>query len=250
MNKRGQIAIFIIVGLLLVVGITLVFTIYRQPDATSTQELNPESFIDDCVREGVRNTVNLMLPQGGFVNPGDYKVYDSDNVAYLCKNVNYYEPCIFQHPAYITRLQEEIESSISGAVQQCFITLENELQDRNYDVSGGDVSLDVELKPDAIEVNVFRQFSLSKDGTQRSYNSFLTTISSPLYDLADVANKIASEEAKYCYFEHTGYSILYPQFDIRMFTMSDSTKIYTITDISSGEEMKFAIRGCAIPAGF
>jgi hypothetical protein len=34
-----------------------------------------------------------------------------------------------------------------------------------------------------------------------------------------------------------------------VFTLSDSTKIYTIKDKETGKEFNIATRGCAIPAG-
>ena len=71
-----------------------------------------------------------------------------------------------------------------------------------------------------------------------------------MYDLASVANEIASQEAKFCYFEYVGFNILYNDFDIRKDTLSDSTKIYTIKHKKTAAEMNIAVRGCAIPAGF
>ena len=97
---------------------------------------------------------------------------------------------------------------------------------------------------------VFRDFSFSKGGISQDFSSFATALKNPLYDIAYVANEIASQEAKFCYFEYVGFNILYNKFDIKKYTLSDSTKIYTIKDKQSGEEMNIAVRGCAIPAGF
>ena len=124
------------------------------------------------------------------------------------------------------------------------------MQDRKYEFSGGDIVLEAKLKPGIVELTVFRDFSFSKGGVSQDFDSFTTGLSNPLYDLAYVANEIASQEAKFCYFEYVGYNILYNKFDIRKHTLSDSTKIYNIKDKQTGKEMNIAIRGCAIPAGF
>ena len=44
--------------------------------------------------------------------------------------------------------------------------------------------------------------------------------------------------------------ILYPEYDIRVYMMEDTTKIYTIENKKTGEILKMAIRGCVMPAGW
>jgi len=252
MNKKGQVTIFVIVGILLVAGVVLFFALFKtgQIDILGDQEFNPESFVDKCIRDSSREKIDIMVSQGGFINPTDYKVYNDINVAYLCKNVNYYEPCINQYPLYISRLQEELEQETREDVESCFLILEDELKKRNYGFEGGDFSIDVILKPERVELIVYRDMKLTKNGVPREINSFSSVIKSPLYDLGFVANEIVRQEAKYCYFEYVGFMLLYNDFDIKKYVMSDSTKIYTILHKSSGEEMNIAVRGCAIPPGF
>ena len=250
MNNRGQIAIFVIVAIVLVVGIAIIFSIYRAPILERTEKFSPETFIDKCLREEVREVVNVMLPQGGFVAPTDYKLYQNTQVAYLCKNINYYDSCITQHPLYMKKLESEVEDNIQEQIVSCFLTFEEELDSRNYQHSGGEIEIDVELKPGLVEAVVYRDFSFSKGDFSKSFESFSVAIRSPLYDLGFVANEIASQEAKFCHFSHDGFMLLYPRFDIRKFVFSESTKIYTIKDKETNAEMNIAIRGCAIPAGF
>lgn len=252
MNNRGQVTMFVIAAILIVVVIVLffLFSSGRLPDIAIGQDFDPEKFVETCVRDEVRKTVDLMLPQGGFVEPGDFRIYNDINVPYLCKNLNYYEPCIMQYPVYISNVGEEIENNIQEEIEQCFILLEQELDDRNYQHSGGSVSTEITLKSKVIEIEVLRDFSFSKSGTARDFSSFNVLINSPLYDLAFIANEIASQEARTCSFEYLGFSLLRPEFDLRKNTLSDSTSIYTIKDKSTGKEMNIAIRGCVIPAGF
>lgn len=251
MRNKAQISIFVIIALVLVSVVILAFLIFRSPTISIGDEFrDPESFIDKCLRQNLRDTINVMLPQGGFISPKDYKVYNDIKVPYLCKNVNHYEACITQYPRYITRLQEELESGLRDGTEQCFFLLENELGKRNYAYSGGDFFLDVVLKPETVEAVVFRNFSLSKGDFSRDFDSFAVSLKSPLYDLGYVANEIASQEAKFCYFEYVGFNALYNDFDVKKFTMSDSTKIYTIKYKKTGDEMNIGVRGCVIPAGF
>lgn len=249
-NKKGQVMIFVILAVIIVAVIVLFFTIYRGPKISIGEEFNPENFIDRCLRESLREKTGIMLSQGGFVAPTDFKLYNDIKVSYLCKNINHYEPCINQYPRYITRLQQELDISVKEDVETCFVELESELDKRNYQHSGGEISVESVLKPRTVEMTVYRDFSLQKNEVSRNFDSFTVSVKSPLYDLALVANEIVGQEAKFCYFEYVGFNVLYPEFDIKKHSASDSTKIYTIKDKKTGAEMNIAVRGCAIPAGF
>jgi len=249
-NRKGQITIFVFVAVIIVSGILLVFLVSRTPRINVGQGFEPENFIDSCIREEVKEIVDGLLPQGGFVNPADFKLYNDIKVSYLCKNINYYEPCVVQHTNFISVLEEEIRSNLQERTEECFILLEDELDDRNYQHEGGEVEIEVALNTGQIEMDIFRNFILSRNGETREFSSFRILLISSLYDLGWIANEIASQEAKFCYFENAGFNALYNEFDVRKDVLSDSTKIYSIKNKKTQEEMNIAIRGCAIPAGF
>ena len=155
--------IFVIVAIFIVAAIVLLFVVFRGPGISIGTEFDPETFIDKCLRESVRDKVEIMLPQGGFIDPSDFKLYNDIRVPYLCKTVNYYEACVIQHPLYISVVKDELKEGIREDVEQCFISLEEELDSRGYSHSGGEVSIEPVLKPDVIEVEVLRDFSFSKN---------------------------------------------------------------------------------------
>ena len=251
-NKRGQIAIFVIVGVLIVGAILFIFLIDRKPTITRGQDFdNPESYIDNCVRDRAQKVLDEMLPRAGFIDANDTILYNGFDVNYLCKNVNYYQPCINQYPRYIFSLKREFERQLADDVSQCFAEVEQELTRRNYNIDGGDTSLEVKFKRNIVEVRVFRDFSISKDGFTRDFDLFDIYVTHPVYDLAFIANEIIAQEARWCHFSNDGYMLLYNDFDIRKDIAYDgSTKIYIVKDKESGKSLTMAIRGCAIPAGF
>lgn len=249
-SRRGQVAIFVILGVLIVGMIILFFTLGRDLFTISSgEEFNVEGYISKCVRQETGDVLETILPQGGFIDPKNFKNYNDAKVTYLCENVNNYEPCVNQHPLLVSEIEAEIKENIEDKIAECFIVLDDELDSRNYVYSGGLKGIDVILKPDFVEVEVLTDLSLSKGDSNWNFDSFSTRVRNPIYDLATVASEIARQEGKYCYFEYLGFSLLYPEFDIRVESLSDSTKIYTIEDKGSGLKMNVAIRGCAIPQG-
>ena len=250
--RKGQIAMFVIVGILIVAAFAFIFFINRKPTITRGQDFdNPESYIDNCIKERAVATLGEMLPRAGFIDSNDTILYGGYDVTYLCKNVNYYQQCINQYPRYVFSLEREFERQLADDVSQCFAEVEQELTRRNYDIDGGDISIQVKFKPDIVELRVFRDFSISKDGFTRDFDLFDIYVAHPVYDLAFIANEIIAQEARWCYFSNDGFMLLYNDFDIRKDIAYDgSTKIYIVKDKESGKSLTMAIRGCAIPAGF
>lgn len=251
MNRQGQIAIFVILGIILVAVIFFLFLIDKKPTINRTQDFdNPESFIDDCIDTESKKSISKIMVHGGFPNSLDNVFYQGEEIAYLCKNINFYQPCVVQHPIYIQEVENELVNEISDKVAQCFSSLEQELLKRNYIIDAGPISLNVNLKPKIVHFEIDRKFSISKGGDSRSYEKFDVFVSSPLYELAIIVQEIISQEAQWCYFSNDGFMALYNDFDIRKDVLGDSTKIYTVEHKKTGEKMRFALRGCAVPNGF
>ncbi len=249
-NKRGQVGIYIIIAIAIVAIIVVVLLFVRKDvDVTPTFEGNPQAFIDKCVREAVLEAVDIMLPQGGFIAPENVKLYQNMNISYLCENIGNYHSCINQHPMLLNEMKVEIDEYITPKVENCFETLQDELEDKGDRVEMTDMQLEVAFAPRRIYVDIDRILTIDRGEDTTQFKEFNSEISSPTYDLANIAIEIATNEAKYCYFEYVGYMILYPKYSIEKYAMSDSTKIYTIKDKATQLKMNIAIRSCAIPPG-
>lgn len=252
-KNKGQVTIFIILGLIIIVGVVvIVYFISRNRPSTDTLDVgDPAGYISTCTRVALRDSLDVLLPQGGVYNPKDYKLYRDTKVAYLCKNVNFYQPCINQYPRYITFVKGEIERATESKVTACFDALEEDLRSKGYDVLADEgMNYTIQIKPGIVSATINKKFIVTKGETVRDFSTFSTLLTSPVYDLSSVVTEIISQEARFCNFETLGFSLLYPAYDISRYTLSDSTKIYTIVHVETKKKMNIAIRGCAIPAGF
>lgn len=249
-NRKGQVAIWVVVAIVIVATIILIYILFRgKANVSGTDEFNPQSYMDRCVKSSVDEALVIMLPQGGFVNLTNYKNYNGQKVAYLCQNNGNYKPCLNQHPMYLNEMKGEIKNYISLRVEKCFQDLKTEIENRKGIVDMGSMKIEISLGPDRVFADINRTFSITKNGAVQKFSGFNVQVINPIYDLGLLAMEIASQEAKYCYFEYVGYMILYPEFKIEKTALSDSTKIYSIKDKKSGEVLNIATRGCAIPAG-
>jgi len=251
-SKRGKVTIWVIVAVAIVAVIGFIFFISGRPTLISGAQINPNSYIDTCMKDAAAEALEKMLPQGGFVDAnGNSKMHDDIDVSYLCYTSSYYFPCINQHPAYLNELKNEIVNYVQPRTEQCFNDMKTAMEKQGYSVTfDSPVSLDAEIMPEKVRVSAARKMSAAKQGTTQAYSDFEAEIPSSLFELANVAVKIVNDEAQYCTFGYVGYMAAYPQFDIQLDRMSDSTKIYTIKDLDTNNEMNIAIRGCASAPGF
>ncbi len=241
MNKKGQMVIWVIIAIA-IIGTIILFLFLRgeiKPITGGGIDEDPSGFISDCARGNANNILEIIFPQGGFVEPEHSKLYKGINVSYLCYNSGNYYPCINEHPLFINEIEEEIKSQIEPEIEQCFQDYKFEMEKRGATLNLGEMNFELRSAPDRIFIDIEREMEISKDGESSSYSDFDVEIISPAYNIARVAMEIASQEAKYCYFEYVGYMILYPDFKISRDSLSDSTEIYTIEDKKSRRKMNY-----------
>ncbi len=251
--KRGQVSIFIIIAVLLAAAFLLFFFAIRQRNISIQLQLNPESNIEGCTKDAVEQAINIMLPQGGDINPENSILYNNNRISYLCYNKNYYQACISQEPVYLVHLQDEITTYIKPKIEECFSKLTANLEEKGYSVEQGALGVETKVLPGRIEVDINKKFETSKNQGTKKYDKFVIRKLSPVFELANVAREIANQEAKYCNFEYVGYMLFYPRFDIDKKSIGQgetASKIYIIGDRSTGKKLYIAIRSCAIPPGF
>ncbi len=251
MNNKGQVTIFVIVALVLVVVVFAIIMLNRGKVSLREQDFdNPEKYIGSCIKDRANIIIEEMLSGGGFPDSNDTVFYNGEQITYLCRNINNFDPCINQYPLYVSQVEKEFNENIEDDAEQCFSMLKQEFIDRNYKLSdSGDVDLKAKFKPGIVEITLDVDFALSKSDVSKKFSKFDTFVPSKIQSIGFVVNEIISQEAKWCYFSNDGFMVLYPEYDIRVYMMEDTTKIYTIKNKKTGETLKMATRGCALPAG-
>ncbi|PIN90250.1 hypothetical protein COU57_04030 [Candidatus Pacearchaeota archaeon CG10_big_fil_rev_8_21_14_0_10_32_14] len=252
-NKRSQVTMFVIIGVLIVVLI-LLFLLLRgdiKPQISKKTNFDPETYVDLCLEDDLTASLNKISSQGGYAESNLTINYGGKDVAYLCYNINNYQRCINQEPLLLRHLQNEIHDDIEEELKNCFLKLNDELEKEDFtaDISVDDLSFDVELVPDRVILKINNEFVISKDGEKRKLENIKVVKMSKFYDLSSVVQEIISQESWFCNFEQTGYMVLYPDYDIEKFRAEDSSTIYSIKHKTTNEEFVFAVRGCGIPPG-
>lgn len=248
-NKGAQVTIFFIIAIVIVAFIAIIFVFSKRVIVPSVEIANPQERIESCAKDAVIESTDLIIKQGGFVESKNFKIFNNNKIEYLCENTGNYKPCINQHPLLLEEIKKEILDYSYSRIDQCFSTIKEEYEKRQYHVVMEPMNISVSLATNRIYLFIARDLTLSKQEKTERFKDFRIEINNPLYDLTKVATEIGNQEAKFCYFEYVGYMILYPRFSIKKVALSDSTKVYSIKDKHSNKEMNIAVRGCAIPPG-
>lgn len=251
MGKRGQITIFIIVAILIIVVVLMFLLIRNQitPGIGQKPEGDPQSFLESCLEEKVKDKIELISSQGGYVENELSKKVDGINVAYLCYTMNNYVSCINQEPVLMDHLKKEIKKATQEDVEFCFASLKKNLENKGYQLSFGTLDYSVDLESKKVILKIDRDLTITKSDETSNYDYFEIIVSDKIYDLALVVQEINSQEATFCNFDTSGYSMFYSDYEIEKFMLGDSTKIYTVKDVKTNEQFVFGVRSCVIPPG-
>jgi hypothetical protein len=248
-EKKGQVTIFIIFGIVVVTVILgLVFLMDRGAETTSSGEVESRGLVEGCVRDIVEDSLVKMMKNGGEISPWQSILYKNERWAYLCYQADFYQGCYNLHPMLELQIEKEIERDTSVGVQGCFNAMREDLEGRGFSVSGGATEYSIDLLPGYVAVKLKKDIQISGEDDVQKFSDFNDEIVSPIYDLARVARDIVNSESQFCHFEYNGYMLLYPKYDIRRVDYQDS-KMYRVIDRRSGAEFKFAVRSCAFAPG-
>jgi len=248
-DTKAQITIFIILGLVIILGIIIFFMLLKAPEEKIVDENKPNAFIESCTREAVEDALAILSKQGGDIVPKGYLTHDGEDISFLCFNVEYYERCINQRPLLIEHIENEITNYIEPLVNDCFLKLEDNLEKR-YDVSSSNMKLKTTLYPKNIVVDINKEFKMNRGEEELNFKNFKTILIHPIYDLAEIAMEIVNQERLYCNFDEIGYMILYPEYDVTKFIRGEGDIIYTITERATNQSLRFAVRSCSLPPGY
>jgi hypothetical protein len=253
-NKRGQVTIFIIIGILIVAGVVLFFTLRGQvtdeedKGSSVSGEINPTSYMKTCVEDKVEETIFVLSRKGGymnhplninfmFTNEGKYW-----NITYLCYT-DKDEKCNIICPSVIGNLESEIKKEVEEEITSCFNGLVSSAEDNGYEIVEEEYNgFETDLKENRLVFDIKGKLILKKGESVERNENFNIEFSTKLYNLGMVAQDIVNSKSSSGNFDIVEYSIDNPEYKIETETRT-RTKIYTLTYRETEEKFRFAIKG-------
>jgi hypothetical protein len=249
-DKRGQITLFIIVGVLIVAVVLLFFFFSGRINIQPSQDFDPSSYIEKCIGDEVSKTIDVLLANGGSLNPKKTALYMDKKYNYLCYADNIAEFCVNDYPMLKSYVEGQIKEDTQAKMNACFASLKSDAERRGYTVADrGTSKYEAELIPKSAIVRVEREMTFTKGEQTLSLKNFEARVSTPIYNLIEVAHDIINDEADDCYTMYDIFIQNYPEISIYR-TSYYGTRIYELTDRISGKMFKFAVRSCELRGSF
>jgi hypothetical protein len=251
MENRGQVTIFIIVAILIVVaGVIIYFIAPEQVSLLIGGKVNPNTFLGECIEPAIEENVEKLSNQGGYLNPEGFLLYGGNKIKYLCYTSEYYQPCLVQQPLLLGHFESELEKLVDERAKECIAELKDSYDSKGYVVAGGiDVETDVEVIPGKTRVVIKAPMTVTKDETQ-SFEKFTHDIPGSMYDLIMIATSIIDYESTYGDAAVDLYYDYYPNLIIEKNKLGDGSTLYVVRDVTTEDSFTFASRSIAWPGGY
>lgn len=193
-EKRAQVAIFVIVGILIAaagIGIFYGKQILEKAEelSYSEQAKSVKSEIQNCIDQSATKAISLISRQGGFVAPDLYFSDYPYHVAYWYMNNSDVSPSV-------QNLQSEMSWVIIRIAPECIYIIDYEKYGvDNYTI--GNVSAKPVIQNDLVFFSVDFPFSMSSAGKSYFFRDFSTTIKVGLGKVFYIAKDVVAEQASH-----------------------------------------------------
>lgn len=249
LDKKAQLSVFIILGILILIVIFLLF--FKNNDFLSLiLGKNPVERIEECSLDYLKESVGLTSSRGGSINPENFYLYKGNKVGYICYTMESFQKCVMQKPLLKSSVERELEGYIGKNLDGCLNEVKLSVEKQGGIMRYDKPEIKVELVPGNILVDINLNLDIVNNGKNEIYKSIKTDLNSKLYDFVITASEIANTEAKYGDSDTTSLMIKDKTLKIEKIKQGDETKVYIITDRDKGDNFIFAIRSIPIPPGW
>ena len=245
--KKGQVSVFIILGILIVVVLLLLFSRDAGFDTIFAKQ-SPYQEIEGCAQTAIQEGLDILMLQGGVIESENYFMYEGKKIDYVCYSENEYENCIMQKPILTNTIRDELEEYSTPKIKSCLNSVKSSLESRGYSVVMRDPEIVIDLVPDNVLIDMNLGLRIEKTGVE-SFDHIRTGIKSKIYNFALITSSISQWETRYGDSETLNYMLYYPSLKVEKKKQSEGTTIYILTDRDTDEKFYFASRSIAVPAG-
>ncbi|MBI2134522.1 hypothetical protein HYU09_00895 [Candidatus Woesearchaeota archaeon] len=207
-NKRGQAAVFIIIGLIILITAGVIFFIQReeikpiekesgeQPQFAGQAEL--KNFVDSCLQSSVLQGLQIMSLQGGYIDiPADSNILTADG-----NDIPYWLTADSVAIPSLDFMQTELENYVVKELESC-VSGFKDFKDQGFEVNYSSIKADAAMGK-AVVVNVDFPIMLKKEGISFEEKDFVYTVPIDMELIQKTASGLAALEDFHTYLEdHT-----------------------------------------------
>jgi len=249
-NKRGQVTLFIIIAIVIVVIGVLIFAFYPKLKATTGFSVeNPERYLQNCLENDLQQITKTISEQGGELEPTNYYLYEDQKLNYLCYTNQNYKLCTVQKPFLQNSIEKDITENISLKANECWNSLIEKYESKSYSVSAKKGTLKTEIFPSTTVLRFLDyEISVTKNSIE-THKSFNVILNNNLYELLETATNIVEWESSIGDADMWVYMMFFPDLKAEKIKQTDESTVYILTNKKTKEKFQFASRSLAFPPG-
>lgn len=206
MEKRGQVAVFVVVGLVIIIVMVLLFTFkdkliesVREQPADQQMYLQGQlkdikDQIGDCADKETKEAAKLLMKNGGyFEKPFNYITYSNLSYPILCRKINGSNSCLSE-PVLTTAMVLRLQGYLPKKLNRC-INLED-FRNKDYVLTSGNLTVeDIKIFEDSMILKIKVPIKLTKGSYSAQASSFSYELNIPLGGLTNSVNKLVQTKA-------------------------------------------------------
>jgi hypothetical protein len=243
MVKKGQVTVFIIAGILIIVAIALIFVfkdavisgLSGERDVQSQLNIQMQGItnvVSDCVDEKSVELVERLSLSGAVLNPLQVKHYYSKEISILCKKIG--DTCYNVIPSSES-IEKDIEGYMVEHLASCIDIFGFESGD--LEVNAGEFSLDATINSNSILYEIEYPVTLILGTSERVKETFVKGYKTSFGEILNVVKDVVEGESL-GEFDYIEYSVDNPKYWIELRDTAD-TKVYKV--VSGNEEFWFGV---------
>ncbi len=230
-NKKGQVTIFIIIGILIVAGVVLFFTLREDTIESNTEQVPSEAqsiqtYIQNCLEESVEESIFYISERGGYFE--------------IPSNL---ESDVFEAPYYIKKgkvtmiTKPEMESELSKAIKdnlnKCIAGF---YEFEEYEIREGEISVSSSIKDELISIEVSYPLKIIRGDFVHNLKKFKTEKKVRLGMIYEAISQYIQEQEEipegFCISCYLSVSEDY-DFVTDILDTSEDSKIFLVTDYNT-----------------
>jgi len=206
---RGQITVFVVLGLVVLLVAGLSFLVYRtvfsldpevERNLIITNDIKPlQLYVENCLMQSAAGPLVTIGVNGGRIEPLIYRWHDGQKYSYLCT----LDTGCMHEPLFRQDIENEIEKAVIPIVQQCIdLTI---LERQAFTVTTGDISLNATVGRDEVTLKLYYPIRLQKEDVDLSSEVYIVDVDVPLGRLFELAIGIVNSENSKGYYDQVEY---------------------------------------------
>jgi hypothetical protein len=243
LDKRGQVAIFVIVAIVIVTGIVIYYFAFSKPATEEfPSELSPVfNYYSDCIKTETWAAIRTTEAQGGWIDIGNYVPGSeyapfSTHLNFLGTPVRYWyyvagNGLIKEQVPTQTDMENGISDFVKNNLAACDF---RQFLNTGYNLQIGEPEVKTEIQDGKVVVDVTATLSATKNGASATRATHHVEVDSKLGKFYNTAKTIYDKEKTDAFLEKYAIDVLYLYAPVNGVEMQCGPKIWSTQNVISG----------------